>query len=228
MKDTRAPTYKIGDFVGFVDLIREVENRDTSTQKWFLVQVSDGLHAGDVDFLRRSGIDLYRPLMRTMKLVPKKHLSRAQRNRPFRPVRAKVEPFFPGYAFLTFVELSERWREIFQMTGVRGLVCANNLPAQVPWRMIEEIRQREVDGAVPSTTKLMELPFILGERVRVANGPFASFPGTVERLPSIIITEEMGEMTLEELDDLHRVHLLVDIFGRQTSVALSLTDIEKI
>jgi transcription antitermination factor NusG len=143
-------------------------------------------------------------------------------------MREKVEPFFPGYAFFSFSETDEHWREVFKMVGVRGLVCANNRPVDVPWDMIREIQAREVDGAVPSETKLSEFSFLIGERVRVASGPFAGFGGTIVELPKGLEGVDLSTIMLAELDESYRVHLLVDIFGRQTPVQLPASEIEKI
>jgi transcriptional antiterminator NusG len=226
MKDTRAGQFKKNQVVGYVDLQKSAPTA-AAAKVWHLVQISDGLDNIGVEFLRRLNIELYRPLMRSMKPVPRDRLSHSQRKTVLKPMREKIEPFFPGYAFVDYAEAGQRWREIFKMAHIRGLVCNNNLPVEVPWKMIAEIQGLEIDGAIPGATKLFKMPFILGERVRVASGPFASFPGSIERLPTFN-AEQMGNMTCEELDESFRVHLLVDIFGRSTPVALSLSDIEKL
>jgi transcription antitermination factor NusG len=217
---------KKGDVVGFVDVMRQ-QSSSPSSKSWHLVQISDGLDNVGVEFLRRLKIELYRPLMRSMKSLPRNQLSRSQRKAVLKPMREKIEPFFPGYAFIDYSESADRWREIFKMAHIRGLVCNNDLPVEVPWRMIAEIQGLEIDGAIPGTTKLFEMPYILGERVRVASGPFASFPGSIERLPTLNAAQ-LANTALEELDDSLRVHLLVDIFGSSRRVSLSLADIEKI
>jgi transcriptional antiterminator NusG len=200
-------------------------------RRWHLVQVSDGFGISAIDWLKRVQIDVYRPLIRTMKPVPRKKLSRAQRNRALPPMREKITPFFPGYAFLALDQAGERWREIFKITHIRGLVCSNNLPVHVPFEMIEQIRSREDgSGLVPAETKLFELPFFIGERVRVGDGPFASFPGTVTKVPTLptMTDDQFAQLTLDQLDESFRVHLLVDIFGRQTPVALHVSQIDKL
>lgn len=217
----RVCLYQIGDFAGFVEhVVRSVGDEPM----WHLVQISDHLNSADVKLLKRVGIEFYRPLMRSMKLVPRKHLSQAQRRQQVRPLREKLDPLFPGYAFLNLPQSDdERWREVFRMTNIRGLVCANNQPVEAS-EIIAQIQAREVDGAVPSATKLVELPYFVGSRVRVTEGPFRSFGGTIEQLPTV--TEaDLDNRTLDELDDSHRVHLLIDIFGRQTPLSLPLSDI---
>src|SRR5215470_5909199 len=166
MKDQRDRLYSVGDFVGYVECVGKHRRQEASEKKWRLMQVSDKLSSGDVRLLDRMQIEIYRPLVRSIRLVPRNKLSRAQRRNAIRPVSEKVEPFFPGYAFFSFSETDEHWREVFKMVGVRGLVCANNRPVDVPWDMIREIQAQEVNGAVPSETKLSEFAFLIGDHVR--------------------------------------------------------------
>jgi transcriptional antiterminator NusG len=227
MKDQRDRLYSVGDFVGCVECVGKHRRQEASEKKWRLMQVSDKLSSGDVRLLDRMQIEIYRPLVRSIRLVPRNKLSRAQRRNAIRPVSEKVEPFFPGYAFFSFSETDEHWREVFKMVGVRGLVCANNRPVDVPWNMIREIQAQEVGGAVPSETKLSEFAFLIGDHVRVRSGPFASFGGTIVELPKGLKGVDLGTITLDELDESYRVHLLVDIFGRPTPVELPVSEIEK-
>ena len=228
MQTNNAPLVSIGDFAGYVEYVGKARCRQDSEKRWRLMQVSDGLGRRDVELLDRMQIELYRPMQRSLRLVARKALSQAQRRNPVRPVREKVEQLFPGYAFLTFEETDERWREVFKLVGIRGLVCAGNQPVEVPWKMIEEIRAQEVDGAIPSTTKLSAFPFVVGERVRVADGPFASFAGIITAIPKNAQKADFGDLTLDELDESFRVKLLVDLFGRQTPLELGLSQIEKL
>jgi transcription antitermination factor NusG len=228
MKHERAGLYSIGDFAGFCEHLGSTIKQSADQKKWRLMQVSDSLGGRDVELLNRMQIEIYRPLTRSLKFVPRKKLSQSQRRNPMRPMREKIEQLFPGYAFLTFVESDQRWREVFKMVGIRGLVCANNNPVDVPWKMIAQIQSREIDGAIPTTTKLMEFPFLVGSQVRVTDGPLASFGGVVTQLPKGITEVDFGNLTLDQLDESYRVHLLVDIFGRQTPVELGLSQVSNI
>jgi transcriptional antiterminator NusG len=214
-----------GEIVDYVDVKKPA--RTLAKPIWHLVQVSGDLDRDRVEFLKSLRIEFYQPLLRRLQPVPRNKLSHSQRRSAIKQVREKLEPFFPGYAFVDYSNAGDHWREIFKITHIRGLVCTNNLPFKVPPKLIAEIQAREVDGAVPAATKLFELPFVLGENVRVSSGPFASFPGTIEKLPTYD-PKELGNVSLDELDDSLRVHLLVNIFGRLTPVALSLSDIEKL
>jgi transcriptional antiterminator NusG len=214
-----------GQIVDYVDVKKPA--RAAAKKAWHLVQVSGDLDRDRIEFLRGLRIEFYRPLLRTLQPVPRNKLSHSQRRSAIKQVREKIEPFFPGYAFVDYSDAGDKWREIFQIAHIRGLVCTNNLPFKVPPKMINEIQSLEVDGAVPAATKFFEMPFMLGEGVRVASGPFASFPGTIERLPDYD-PEKLGNVSLAELDDSLRVQLLVNVFGRLTPVVLSLSDIEKL
>lgn len=229
IRETQAnKLYSIGDFAGFVEYVGGPRRQADSEKHWRLMQVDGGLSRSDGELLRRMQIEIYRPVTRSLKLIARKALSHAQRRSPIRPTREKIELLFPGYAFISFTETDERWREVFKMIGIKGLVCANHRPVDVPWQMIEQMQRSEIDGAIPSTTKLATFPFLVGERVRIADGPFSSFSATVTKLPRTITEADLGELTIEELDESIRVKLLVDCFGRKTPIELGLSQIEKL
>lgn len=218
--------HHVHEIVDFVTVSKRASSRPAS-QIWHLMQISDGLDSDDIRFLRKQNIEMYRPLIRMLKPVPRNKLSHSQRRSGIRPMREKIAPFFPGYAFIDFTDAGDRWREIFQITRIRGLATANNLPLKVEWSVIEKIQAREIDGAVPGETDIADFAFLIGEEVRIGAGPFASFTGTIEGFLDIS-TGEDGSPALEDLDDSQRVQLLVNIFGRQTPVVLPVADIDKL
>lgn len=220
--------YSIGDFVGFVDYVGQNRIQKDSEKHWRLMQVSDSLSRSDGELLRRMQIEIYQPVTRSMIMVARKALSQAQRRSQVKPMREKIELLFPGYAFLCFVDSDDRWRDVFKMVGIRGLVCANHRPVEVPWEMVRQIQASEVNGAIPSTTKLAAFPFVIGERIRIAEGAFASHGGTIKELPRGIAGVDLSELTLDEIDVSFRVKLLVECFGGETTIDLGLSQIEKV
>jgi transcriptional antiterminator RfaH len=96
---------------------------------------------------------------------------REQRLRHSRRVEV-IAPLFPAYGFIAIVNgqyHSARWS-----IGVTALIMDGVAPAKVPDQVIDEIRRREVRGAI----ELPQAPGMkVGARVRVLGGPFAGHLG---------------------------------------------------
>jgi transcription antitermination factor NusG len=212
---------KIGDFVGFADLPAE-----RTGMKWHIVQVKAGRESTTGEYLKKHRFEVYNPMVRTMRLIKRRDQSRAQRAQEIKLMRPAIVALFPGYSFLRFDIENDPWHELFDLKGVRGLVLSNNLPRVFPDKDVALLRKSEVDGALPGSLMLSQIPFLVGENVRVAAGPFAGFPAVIEELPK---AQAGGKamLTLDDLDESMRVKLAVCIFGRDTPVSLPITDIEK-
>ena len=87
-----------------------------------------------------------------------------------------ITPLFPCYIFARF-DLRARYFDIRYMTGVHGIVSAGSDPLAVPTPVVEEIKQRGINGVV----KVEPKTFGPGERVRVVEGPFRGFDAIFER-----------------------------------------------
>ncbi len=184
---------------------------------WHIVHFLGRSERQAIDFLRDRRIEVYYPMVREMRPVPRKELSKKQRASGIAIRRPKLVPLFPRYMFVRFDMGKDGWREIFDHAGVGGMVCEGDLPVRVRDDLIAGIRGREIDGAVPGATPA-ELIFKIGETVRIKDGPFASFDGVVERLPSVAI---------EEIDADTRIRVAVSIFGRSTPVELEVQQVRK-
>jgi transcription termination/antitermination protein NusG len=117
--------------------------------------------------------------------------------------------FFPGYVLIKCDLNDNLWHLVKDTPKVTGFLGAGQKPSPVSekeaQRLLKQI-QEGVDRPRPSIT------FDIGEEVKVADGPFASFNGTVEE-----VDEEKG-----------RVKVSVSIFGRATPVDLEYGQVEKI
>ena len=117
--------------------------------------------------------------------------------------------FFPGYVLAKLDLTDQVWHMVKDTPKVTGFLGAGNKPSPVSEkdaeRLIKQIKEG-VERPRPSIT------FDIGEEVKVADGPFASFNGTVEE-----VDEEKG-----------RVKVSVSIFGRATPVDLEYSQVEKI
>ncbi len=116
--------------------------------------------------------------------------------------------FFPGYILAKLDLSDEVWHMVKDTPKVTGFLGANNKPSPITQKeaeaLIKQI-QEGVDSPRPSIT------FDIGEEVKVADGPFASFNGMVEE-----VDEEKGKLKVS-----------VSIFGRATPVELEYSQVEK-
>jgi len=115
--------------------------------------------------------------------------------------------FYPGY-ILVEMELDEdTWHLISSIQRVTGFVGGKN-PTPVPIEEVEMILQQLEKGKAPQ----IKSHFEKGENVRIIDGPFTNFTGYID-----------------EVDSEHdRVKVMVSIFGRQTPVELSFSQVEKV
>jgi len=117
------------------------------------------------------------------------------------------ERIFPGYILVKMVLDDQSWLAIRSTTGVTGFVGVRNRPTPLPDEEVEIIRKfSELEAPKFKTA------FSVGEAVKIVDGPFAEFLGTVNE-----IDEEKG-----------KVKVLVSIFGRETPVELDFLQVTKL
>jgi transcriptional antiterminator NusG len=121
--------------------------------------------------------------------------------------RVKTKTSFPGYVFVE-MEMSEHtWHLVKDTPKVTGFI-GNQRPQEVKPPQVEDIRRGIVEGAVKPKPRLT---FEVGEEVRVLDGAFANFTGTVDDVKM----------------DKQKLKVKVSIFGRPTSVELDFAAVEK-
>jgi transcriptional antiterminator NusG len=123
--------------------------------------------------------------------------------------RISQRKFFPGY-LLVEMELDERaYLFIKNVPGVTGFIGLGKKPMPLPKAEVENILKRtEETHAKPSP----RIVFEKGEQVRVKDGPFVNFNGTIDE-----VHPERGKLKVS-----------VSIFGRATPVELEYWQVEKI
>ena len=117
--------------------------------------------------------------------------------------------FFPGYVLVEMVMDDETWHLVKHTNKVTGFVGgAKNRPAPISEEDVQKIvNQMQVGTEKPRH----KVEFETGEYVRVKDGPFTDFNGTVEEVNY----------------DKNKVRVSVTIFGRATPVELEFSQIEK-
>jgi transcriptional antiterminator NusG len=113
---------------------------------------------------------------------------------------------FPGYILVEMIMLEESWYVVRNTPGVTGFVGMGTQPTPLrPEEVAQIIKRMEADAPHIKVT------FRSGERVRIVDGPFNDFRGTV------------AELDMERA----KVRVMVNFFGRETPVELDFLQVEK-
>ena len=128
--------------------------------------------------------------------------------------RVRERSFYPGYVMI-YADLShgEALHTINSIPGVLGFLGSTQGTTKkpVPLRQSEVNRMLGTVDSVDATVEKLETPFIIGETVKVMDGPFTTFTGTVE----------------EVFEEKKKLNVMVKIFGRNTPVELHYNQVEK-
>jgi transcription termination/antitermination protein NusG len=123
--------------------------------------------------------------------------------------RTTERKFFPGYVLVEMTMDDETWHLVKNTNKVTGFVGgAKNRPAPISEADVQKIMGQMQEGTDKPRHKV---EFVTGEYVRVKEGPFADFNGTVE------------EVNYEK----SKMRVAVTIFGRSTPVELEFSQVEK-
>jgi len=177
-----------------------------SSKKWYVVRAISGKEKKIKQYIEveigRLGLSDYVAQV----LIPTEKIYQIRNGKKI----SKERNFFPGYILIEATLVGESPHAIKNITGVIGFLGDKNgdpLP----------LRQAEVNRILGKVDQLAEkdeeltIPFIVGETVKVVDGPFNSFSGVIEE-----INEEKKKLKV-----------MVKIFGRKTPLELSYMQVEK-
>jgi len=123
--------------------------------------------------------------------------------------RTTERKFFPGYVLVEMVMNDETWHLVKHTNKVTGFVGgAKNRPAAISEEDVRKIASQIQEGTDKPRHKV---EFDVGEYIRVKDGPFTDFNGTVEEVNY----------------DKNKMRVSVTIFGRATPVELEFSQVEK-
>ena len=178
---------------------------ETKPKRWYIVHAYSNFENKVADSIReqakqRGLAHLFDDIM-----VPKEKVVEVRRGRKVDAERK----FFPGYVLVKMKLTDEAFHLIKNTPKVTGFLGAENKPMPISESEAMRILHQVQEGVERPKASVS---FEIGENVRVADGPFASFSGVVE-----------------EIDEARsRVKVAVSIFGRATPVELEFGQVEKV
>jgi transcriptional antiterminator NusG len=181
-------------------VINKNENKDAM---WYVVHTSSGHEIRIAETLRQRvetmGLEdkVYELLVPTQDRVVIRSGKKAT-------IKEKI---FPGYLLIRMILDDPTWLAVRTTPGITGFVGAGKTPTP-----LSDYEVANIQKFVSSPAKRFKTRFSKGEAVKITDGPFSDFLGTIDE-----IDEEKG-----------KVKVLVSIFGRETPVELDLLQIAKV
>jgi transcriptional antiterminator NusG len=175
------------------------------TMRWYVVHTYSGFEKSVSrslkEHIRRAGMeDKFGEI-----LVPTEEVMEMKSGQK----RTSERKFFPGYVLVQMEMTDETWHLVKNVPKVSGFIGGSGMkPTPITDKEAEAIVQQVKEGVEKPKPKFSFMP---GEQVRVIDGPFADFNGTVE------------DVNFEK----SKLKVSVSIFGRMTPVELEFSQVEK-
>ena len=180
-----------------------INKNDDQRAKWFVVHTYSGQESRVAEQLKQriESMNLQNQVLEILVPTQEKIEIRSGQKQTIR------EKIFPGYMLVKMILDDNSWLTVRTTNGITGFVGVGNRPTPLDNKQVESITEFTKIASPKFKTK-----FSTGEAVKITDGPFADFLGTVEN-----IDDEKG-----------KVKVLVSIFGRETPVELDFLQVSKI
>jgi transcriptional antiterminator NusG len=174
-------------------------------KRWYIVHTYSNFEKKVMEDIKKQVVQKKLDDLFEQVLVPTEEVVEIRRGRRIKSERR----FFPGYVLVKVDLTDEAFHLIKNTPKVTGFLGSGQKPMPITDVEASRILNQVAEGVdKPKTT----IHFEIGEQVRVADGPFASFNGQVEE-----VDEERS-----------RLKVAVSIFGRPTPVELEYGQVEKV
>jgi transcriptional antiterminator NusG len=140
-------------------------------------------------------------------IVPTEHITKFKKgkNAPEQEERR----MYPGYIIVEMEPVEESFKLVNSIPGVTHLLGTKKQPTPLDDKEVATITEQILSGADKARS---EVPYTKGEPIKVTNGPFMGFSGTVEEI----------------FPDRRRIKVIVTIFGRPTPIDLDFFEVQAI
>jgi len=181
---------------------------DSSLKKWYVVRAVSGQENKVKSYIDNEISRLNLGDYIAQVLVPTEKVVQIRDGKKI----SKERVYFPGYVMVEANLTGEIPHIIKSITSVIGFLGEVKGGDPVPLRTSEVNRMLGKVDELAITADVQNIPFNIGETIKVIDGPFNGFNGTVEK-----INEEK-----------RKLEIMVKIFGRKTPLELSFMQVEKI
>lgn len=181
---------------------------DNSVRKWYVVRAVSGQENKVKAYIESETARLGMSDYVSQVLVPTEKVIQIKDGKKI----AKEKVYMPGYIMVEANLTGEVPHIIKSIPGVIGFLGEVKGGDPVPLRMSEVNRILGKVDELSVKEDLMTIPFNIGETIKVVDGPFNGFNGTIEKIN----------------EDKRKIEVMVKIFGRKTPLELSFMQVEKV
>ena len=173
--------------------------------KWYIVHVYSGFESKVKSALEENIASSPYPEKFGKVLVPTEEIVELAKGKR----KTSSRKFYPGYILVRMELDDETWHIVNSTAKVTGFLGGREKPTPISDEEADQILNRMEAGKLKPQPKYF---FESGDEIRVVDGPFTNFNGTVEE-----VNPEKG-----------KIKVLVSIFGRSTPVELEFVQVVKI
>jgi transcriptional antiterminator NusG len=181
---------------------------DNGVKKWYVVRAVSGQENKVKAYIEAEAVRLGMEDFISQVLVPTEKVVQIKDGKKI----AKEKVYFPGYIMIEANLTGEVPHIIKSVTSVIGFLGETKGGEPVPLRMSEVNRMLGKVDELSIKIDNVAIPFSIGETIKVVDGPFNGFNGTIEKVN----------------DEKRKLEVMVKIFGRKTPLELSFMQVEKV
>ncbi len=180
---------------------------ETGAKKWYVVKAVSGKEKKVKQYIEDEIVRLKMENYVSQILIPTEKIYQIRNGKKI----IKERSFYPGYILIEADLVGEVAHAIKNLPNVISFLGASKGSEPLPLRMSEVNRILGKVDELAEQTEEISIPFIVGESVKVTDGPFNGFSGTIEK-----VNEEKKKL-----------EVMVKIFGRKQPLELSFLQVEK-